>query len=72
MRLAASFTQGTGRIVTGYQWLRSGNKVKGATAVRYSVTRADRGRTLRVVVTSQAKAGGAVLVERSTGVKVRR
>ena len=71
-RLTASLAQGTGRIATNFQWLRSGKPIKGATAVRYRVTRADRGRTLRVQVSSQAKDGSRQLTELSDGLKVRR
>jgi hypothetical protein len=71
-RLSASFTHGTGRIVTKVQWLRSGAPIRGATSVRYRVTRTDRGRTLRVQITSQSKDGSAVLTEQSVGVRIPR
>ena len=72
MRLSTSFAQGTGRIVTGFKWLRSGKAIKRATAVRYKVTRADRGHMLRVRVTSQAKDGSQRMTELSSGVRVPR
>ncbi|WP_062464284.1 CAP domain-containing protein [Demequina soli] len=36
-----------------YQWLRDGSPIKGATGKRYTVTRTDRGHTLKVVATAK-------------------
>ncbi|MBO9534019.1 MAG: CAP domain-containing protein [Solirubrobacteraceae bacterium] len=72
MHVTASFAQGTGRIVTKVQWLRSGKVIKRANSVRLKVTASDRGRTLRVKVWSQAKTGGSQLVEQSAALKVPR
>jgi uncharacterized protein YkwD len=71
-RLTATFAQNTGRITTKMQWLRSGRPIKGATAIHHRISRKDLGRTLRIVVTSQAKDGTGVVTERSAGVKIRR
>lgn len=72
VRLSATFTPGTGRIVTRFQWLRSGKPIKGATAVRYKVSKSDRGHSVRVQVSSQAKDGTSKGTELSASVKVPR
>jgi len=53
-----------------YQWLRNGVAVRGAVAASYKVTKADKGRTITVVVTA-ARAGYATGIATSLGVRVK-
>ncbi len=54
-----------------YQWLRNGKPIKGATAARYKLVKADAGRKIRVRVTG-AKPGYAPVVATSAVNKVKR
>lgn len=59
-------------VTFGYQWLRAGKPIKGATKSKYRLKNADRGRGIRVVVTGR-KSGYVTLSRTSaTTAKVKR
>ena len=54
-----------------YQWYRGSKKIKGATKSKYKVTRADRGKKLRVKVTAKRSGAPKVSVWSARTAKVR-
>ena len=61
----------TGKPKLSYQWYRGSKKIKGATKTKYKITRADRGKKLRVKVTAKHTAAPKVSVWTARSKKVR-
>ena len=66
-------TKGTwsGKPKLSYQWYRGSKKIKGATKTKYKITRADRGKKLRVKVTAKRAGAPKVSVWTARTKKVR-
>lgn len=60
-----------GKPKLSYQWYRGSKKIKGATKSKYKVTRADRGKKLRVKVTAKRSGAPKVSVWTARTAKVR-
>ena len=60
-----------GKPKVSYQWYRGSKKIKGATKSKYKVTRADRGKKLRVKVTAKRSGAPKVSVWSARTAKVR-
>lgn len=58
--------------MTGYQWLRGGKTIKGATKATYNVRKADRGKKVACRVSAASPDGAQTIKRTSRGVKVKK
>jgi hypothetical protein len=60
----------SGFTIVGYQWLRNGKAIKGATKSTYKITRKDRGKKISLRLTLKRVADGATFTVVSSAIKV--